>query len=98
MNHAIETMVLIDNGYGVYSEVDVLVKLNSYAEEIDAAMLTAGEINDLENTPLIDRYQIAYEMELELVDSINEVLTEQGLCLTVGEVEPGIYLVESLEF
>lgn len=96
MNHQVETEVLIDNSAGVYSEVDVLVTLNDYAEDIDACTLTYGEIDELECTPLISRGQLAYEMELELIDNINEVLENQGLCLSVGEVEPGVYLVEEL--
>lgn len=96
INHAIEEMILIDNSAGVYSEVDVIVMLNDYATEIDACTLTYGEIDELECTALIDRYQVAYEMEMELIGSINEVLTEQGLYLSAGEVEPGVYLVEEL--
>lgn len=91
------TGVLIDNSAGNYTPTALLNKLNDFAESIDASTLVDEEVDEVRNAAWVDELQVAYELELDLIDRINAVLTEHGLCLTVGEIEPSVYLIERLE-
>lgn len=99
----VETGCLIDNTSGVYSPDEIIDRLADFAREIGVPSMSiaeliggiyegvaSGEITS-EDLP-----QVEYETEVEIIDKINDVLSERGLVLTVGEVNPGDYLIEEV--
>lgn len=99
----VETGCLIDNTSGVYSPDEIIDRLADFARKVGVPSMEVAElIGDIYEGVASgeitseDLPQVEYETEVEIIDKINDVLSERGLVLTVGEVNPGDYLIEAV--
>lgn len=101
---SVECGVLIDNTHGNYSQEELVRELAAFAGKLRYGLnglplvkIPAAYYRMLDDDPgNEDLPQIGFEVEVELVSKINDLLPI-GLALTVGEVEPGLYLIEEVE-
>src|SRR5215207_9651994 len=97
----VELGCYIDNSAGVYSPLEVCERLVDIGREVGATLGTSLEIdmneleaiNDSSGDP--DMLDFAHEVEEDLIDLINGTLPD-NLVLTVGEVDPGVYIIREL--
>lgn len=97
----IEPGVVIDNSSGVYTAEEICLKLLDYLETLtgEESPQVAIEISAVpEVYSEEDQSQTYHEIENELIDAINEKLPDRDitLILTVGETEPGVYIVREM--
>lgn len=88
--------VLLDNTAGNCSQGYILDGLFHFGNGI-GVKIHADTLKEYREADEEEKPYIGYEIEMEFISIINHELQASGLVLTVGEVEPGLYMVESLE-
>jgi hypothetical protein len=92
----------IDNSAGVYTSVEIIERLAFLVHDVGGTLGTSLEIDMNELQAMEDSggdpdmLDFAHEIEEDLIDLINDNLAEH-LVMTVGEVDPGVYVIRELD-